>query len=835
MTTRTLIALALALALALCCSCSCSCTENSESPATTNVTNVDTPPVEQTPAGTVEQHEPTVAKTSHLIGEANASEYKATIHWTSYGIPHIVADDLGSVAFGQGYAFARDHACVLADQVVRVKGERSRFFGPGDNNENIDSDFGFRALALHELAEKRLPLASAQTKEVVRGYVAGYNKYLKQVGIVNLPPDCAGAKWVRPLTDVDLFAHDLNLGILVTSGFFVEQIGAAQPGHPPKGSKTGSYLGLPKEGLPASNAWAIGRKRSETGAGLLVANPHLPWQGASKFYESHLIIPGKLNIYGANLLGAPLISIGFNEQIAWSHTFSASRRIAVYRLRLTDGRPTEYRVGSERRSMIASKHTIEVRQPDGSTKPMTRTLYRSHHGPILSGGPLGWTKKHAYAITDVTIGRTMILDQYLSMDAAKDIDEFKAAFAKFHTTPFVNTIFTDRKGNALYMDGSLVPNLTGAGLAAWQFARSTVPAVEAAWRNGIIALDGSMPMFELDPKSTAVPFSQAPQLLRDDFVANSNNTYWATNPSQLLSGSSPFFGDAEKELSPRTRMNLTILTESGATAASVTDGKFNFSELKSAILSNRALHAELLLEKVVARCKLHKQLAKACSVLENWDGRLDVDARGAVLWREFSAALFENGEVFEATFDAKQPVTTPRSLKPAPAKGPDPVVTALEQAMKQLAKAGIDPLKTTLGEVQYFEKGGKRFPVAGGGSIEGTTNMAMFAPNRSLTMFPGMARKKVINRRTGVAKNGYPTNYGTSFLLLVEMSKDGPKAEAIMTYSNSSDPRSVHFDDQTKMWPKKRLRPVRFSMDEIQADVAKKPQAISARRTTAKP
>jgi acyl-homoserine-lactone acylase len=58
--------------------------------------------------------------------------YRATIRWTSHGIPHGVAADLGSLAFGQGYAFGSLHACVLADQIVKsaareaVRARRSR-------------------------------------------------------------------------------------------------------------------------------------------------------------------------------------------------------------------------------------------------------------------------------------------------------------------------------------------------------------------------------------------------------------------------------------------------------------------------------------------------------------------------------------------------------------------------------------------------------------------------------------------------------------------------------------------------------------------------------------
>ena len=56
--------------------------------------------------------------------EVAKTGYHATIRWTSYGIPHIEAKDLRSLAFGQGYAFATQNVCVLADQIVKVRSER---------------------------------------------------------------------------------------------------------------------------------------------------------------------------------------------------------------------------------------------------------------------------------------------------------------------------------------------------------------------------------------------------------------------------------------------------------------------------------------------------------------------------------------------------------------------------------------------------------------------------------------------------------------------------------------------------------------------------------------
>jgi acyl-homoserine-lactone acylase len=62
--------------------------------------------------------------------------YEVEIRTTAYGVPHIVADDYGSVGFGMGWAHARDHLCTLADQIVKVRSERARYFGRGEQDAN---------------------------------------------------------------------------------------------------------------------------------------------------------------------------------------------------------------------------------------------------------------------------------------------------------------------------------------------------------------------------------------------------------------------------------------------------------------------------------------------------------------------------------------------------------------------------------------------------------------------------------------------------------------------------------------------------------------------------
>lgn len=97
-------------------------------------------------------------------------DYVATLRWTEDGVPHILASELGSAGFGQGYVFASLSGCVLADQIVKVRSERARFFGPGEHNGNLDSDFLHLHLGVYRQAQRQLSAQPEDVRELVRGY-----------------------------------------------------------------------------------------------------------------------------------------------------------------------------------------------------------------------------------------------------------------------------------------------------------------------------------------------------------------------------------------------------------------------------------------------------------------------------------------------------------------------------------------------------------------------------------------------------------------------------------------------------------------------------------------
>lgn len=116
----------------------------------------------------------------------------AVIRYTEYGIPHILAKNYADLGFGEGWAQAANEVCTLADGFVTLRGERSRRFGAdaaGDGalsgaSTNLASDLYFRGVRETRTVEKLLagpaPLGpSREVRDMMRGWAAGYNAWLK--------------------------------------------------------------------------------------------------------------------------------------------------------------------------------------------------------------------------------------------------------------------------------------------------------------------------------------------------------------------------------------------------------------------------------------------------------------------------------------------------------------------------------------------------------------------------------------------------------------------------------------------------------------------------------
>ena len=89
---------------------------------------------------------------------------------------------------------------------------------------------------------------------------------------------------------------------------------------------------------------------------------------------------------------------------------------------------------------------------------------------------------------------------------------------------------------------------------------------------GLPVLDGSRSACDwgTDPDALAPGIfgpSKMPSLIRADYVTNSNDSYWLSNPKQPLEGFARIIGDERTERSLRTRIGLLIWPRRRATTA----------------------------------------------------------------------------------------------------------------------------------------------------------------------------------------------------------------------------------------------------------------------------
>jgi len=175
------------------------------------------------------------------------------IRRTGFGTPHVLAGTYRDLGYGVGYAYAQDNLCVLADEVLTVSGERSRWSGPDasapDGVGNLDSDVYHAALNGSGIAEAILarpqPLGpSPRARDLMRGYAAGVNAYLARQGVANLPdPTCRGAGWVRPITELDLWRRAYQLAGIQGANAFRAEIATAGPCWPTRTCRGGATCG----------------------------------------------------------------------------------------------------------------------------------------------------------------------------------------------------------------------------------------------------------------------------------------------------------------------------------------------------------------------------------------------------------------------------------------------------------------------------------------------------------------------------------------------------------------------------------------------------------------
>ena len=335
-------------------------------------------------------------------------------------------------------------------------------------------------------------------------------------------------------------------------------------------------------------------------------------------------------------------------------------------------------------------------------------------------------------------------------------------------------------------------------------------------------MPGNSAVFKADGKMS---FDRAPSLLRTDFVQNSNNSYWLTNPAEPIENVAPLWGPINNEQSWRSRLGQKMLAEGGSA-----DGKFTREDIAEKLLSNRSYLAEVLLDDLLALCTRQGEqpvstaagnisVKPACDTLGQWDGTMNKDSVGAMLFREF-ATEFNRNPKWAVEFDPADPLNTPRDMVNNVS-----VLTDLGNAMVRIQSLGL-PIDAPLGEVQFVERAlptgqpsGQRLPWGGANNVEGGFNVFRANTGSDGTIYPRLIYPEVDGSNLTEAGLGYHISYGSSWMFTMEFTEQGPQAEGLLSYSQSRNVFSDHYIDQTLLYSQQpQLRPIWFNNTDIEAN-----------------
>jgi acyl-homoserine-lactone acylase len=186
----------------------------------------------------------------------------------------------------------------------------------------------------------------------------------------------------------------------------------------------------------------------------------------------------------------------------------------------------------------------------------------------------------------------------------------------------------------------------------------------------------------------------------------------------------------------------------------------------------------------------------ACDALTNWDRRDHSDSAGALFWSAFFDNLVDqsDGTWWRVPYDPAQPVTTPRGIDGDNIQ----VRQAFAGTVQDFTAHGM-PFGTTPGEAMRWAG----IPLEGCDEDSGCFNVVDASPTSgtdAITPTPPNAAQ------------------GSSFIMAVEMTAHGPVARTLLTYSESANPDSPHYADQTALFAREQWVTERFTGADIAAD-----------------
>jgi len=467
-------------------------------------------------------------------GELNATGLKENveIYFDSLAVPYIIADNDEDAAFALGFLHAQERMFSM-DLIRRAgEGKLSEIFG----EETIPFDKMFKTVGIYRTAKMIEKKMNPEVLNLLKAYSEGVNfyisekknKYTFEFDLLNYQP----YKWesVHSIIVIRMMAWELNLSWWTDLAFteLVQKLGEEKvkevlPDYPenaptiiPEGIKdfakiNNSFIETDKafrkfmkmQGTQVgSNSWVVNSNLSASGKPVIANDPHLAFRVPGLWYAAVMKCP-TWNVTGVSIPGAPGITIGKNENIAWTLTNIMSDDADFY-YETVDISGTKYLLDREWNDLIIIEDTIQVKDSDG----VPITIRMTHHGPIISEiHPYTFVfndEERKYpAISMQWLGNEFSdeMDAFLGINKARNWNEFKIAVQKFNI-PGQNFVYADADDNIGYVFGGALP-LRETNTTTFSFDGSTS---QFDWKGMI------------DRKELPILFNPA-----ENYIASANN------------------------------------------------------------------------------------------------------------------------------------------------------------------------------------------------------------------------------------------------------------------------------------------------------------------------
>ena len=729
------------------------------------------------------------------------------IRYDVRGVPHIFARNDTDLFRGLGYVIARDRLFQLELQARAGAGTLTELVGA----VAAAADSEPRHLGMPRAAERAwAALADAAPgKQFATAYAAGVNAYIDSLTAREVPVEYKllgrrPARW-KPVDALHLsnrMAHTLSYfpdererltaealvgraaarAVFPVAGPIQEPIqpngaGAprydvhplAAPGTPdsaavallpilPRTSEDDPDAGIAR--IFASNNWAVSPSRSKTGHALLAGDPHLELTLPSIWFEVHLVIPGRLDVYGVTIPGSPGVLIGFNRDLAWSLTNTGADVVDYYRETVDDhSAPTRYLL-DEGWKVVESRQEI-YRDPLGRAI-RTDTVRFTHRGPLMRMGAdwvsMRWTALEPNDIVAAFAGATR------QTTAAAFLD----TLAQHYFAPAQNAIVADRHGTIAIRSTGHYPIRPDSG-------------------DGLKIRDGSTSASDWQG---FWPVSSYPQAFNpaQGYLASANQQ--PIDPAidaRYLGTDNAFEAWRALQINRLLRGNAQV---------SVDDMRSFHTNPGSVRAELFAAYFQQAVGKRTAGGQGSPSLRAADSVLRSWDRRYTAENSGS--------ALFERGmrELARRTWDELIPPGEKNRVA-------TPSTHVLLALLADSANAWWDDQRTK-------DRREHRDDVLAA-SLESAfdTLVSQHGPPRAVTWAWGKVGAVHVNHllglsgfsRRGIAVNGGPgtlnpssgSGYGSSWRMVVDL---GDRVRAFGTYpgGQSGNPASARYDDRLRFW-----------------------------------